>query len=284
MTSLAARTSLFAAILIAALASQAQQPEAAAEEPAAGAEASFEASVLTHYIWRGQVLNDRPVAQEVFTLSSSQGFYAGVWANTDLTDRNRSVEEDEAGNVTKSFNPKFNESEFDPYVGFEYAPEDRFFGADINLTHYSFSEPDGDTDEVGAKVWLNVGLADDKITLSPFASAIYDFSAADGTYYSAGVETEDIALNNAGSLLLDASVSVGYGDAGYNDFYFAYNKAAWNDLTASTTLKYAVNDLLTVKGSLGYTTLLDSDIADAAKELYWDDQALVAGLGAELSF
>lgn len=79
-------------------------------------------------------------------------------------------------------------------------------------------------------------------------------------------------------------MSAGYGDADYNAFYFEYDKGAWNDLTASTTLKFAVNDQLTVKGTLSYSTLLDSDIADAADELYWDDQALVAGLGAELSF
>jgi uncharacterized protein (TIGR02001 family) len=283
MLSLAIRSGLLPALLLAALAAQAQTPEAPAEEPAA-AEASFEASLLTHYVWRGQVLNDRPVAQNSFTLSSSQGFYAGVWANADLTDRNRSVEEDEDGNVTHVFNPDRKCSEFDSYAGYEYAPDDSLFGVDVNVTHYSFTEPDGDTDEAAAKAWLNLPLFGEAVTLSPFVSAVCDFSEADGFYYSAGAEAEAIALNNAESLLLDLSVSAGYGDSDYNAYYFEYDKAGWNDLTASTTLSYQLNDLLTLKGTVSYSILLDSHIADAARTLYWDDEALTAGLGAELTF
>ncbi len=283
MMSFASRSSLFATLLIAALSTQAQQPEAAAEAPAS-AEGSFEASLLTHYVWRGQVINDRPVIQKSLTLASSQGFYVGVWANGDLTDRNRSVEEDEAGNVTGSYNPEFKCTEFDSYAGFEYAPEDAVFGADVSVTHYSVPQPSSQTDEAAAKFWLNLPLVQEKIILNPFFSAAYDFSQADGFYFSAGVEAGDIALDNAGRLLLDLSLSAGYADADYNTWYFEVNKAAWNDLTAATTLNYACRDWLTFKGTLSWSTLLNSDIADGAKTLYWDDQALVAGVGAELTF
>jgi outer membrane scaffolding protein for murein synthesis (MipA/OmpV family) len=74
------------------------------------------------------------------------------------------------------------------------------------------------------------------------------------------------------------NTSVGYGTEQYNGFYFGVEEAALNDWAIGATATWAVTPMWTVVPSVTYTTLLDSDVQDAAEGLYCDGETLSAGL------
>lgn len=232
---------------------------ALAEEEAATLEAGLDLPVLSGYVWRGQVLNDEAVVQPSLTVSKG-GFAINTWANYNLTDN---VSEDSGD---------FNEVDLTVSYDFTAGPA----GVSVGVIEYLFPNTAySGTREVYA------GASLDNLPVTPSATVYYDFDEADGAYVTVSLGYGH-ALSDA--LSLDVSGSIGYGFSDYNEFYFGVADNALNDANVSLSLTYAVNDAWSISPAVTYTTLLDDDIKDAAKELYFDDNEVVGSLTASHAF
>lgn len=243
-----------------------------AAPPAPAAEAEFDLSAFSEYVWRGQVLNDEPVFQPSIDVAAGNGFSINVWANMDLTDNNAGLIYDAEGtSEVDDTEAEFTEVD----LTIDYAlPLDGKFGLNVGAIEYVYSHPAGSTREV----YVTAGLA---VPLNPSLTVSYDFDKADGTYASFDVE-QDIPLGEA--VTLTFSGSVGYGDAGYNEYSFGTCGGAFNDANAGLAATWSMNEAWSIAGSVRHTVLIDGDIRDAAEAVYYDDQGTVAGLSATCAF
>jgi len=141
----------------------------------ANAEVSYNAALVTDYVFRGLSFSDQgPALQGGADYSHASGAYAGTWLST--TD-----DGEETG------------IEYDIYGG--YAFEANGVDVDLGLTTYSYDEGGYDTTEVYAV------LGKDALT----ASVYLDVDAYSTTYLSAGYGfalPEDIALDLAAGVTI----------------------------------------------------------------------------------
>lgn len=268
------RKQVAAGLAMAVAASLAAAADQDASEPV---EVSADVSVLSAYVARGQVADDRAVAQPMLEVSKN-GFLVNIWGDYGLTDR---TTED----------PDFYE--LDLTVGYR-----REFGrcaVEGGLIEYVFpntlkpvADPEAGTPGVPPglesdstrEAYLIVGATEDS-ALQPWVSAFYDLDAADGLYVNLGVEYE-IALGE--KLALTPGFLAGWGNAKNNDYNFGVNDAAMNDGNVYASLAYAWSESLETSASVNYMWLWDSDIRDAAASYYWDDTSVWGGLTASYTF
>ena len=202
----------------------------------------FSLDSASQYVWRGQPLNDEGVLQPSFTVSGF-GVSLNWWGNFDT-----STGDD--GTVTSD-----NFSEHDWTISYGIDIPDTPLSAEIGAIYYYFPRISGDNSTNEAYV----SLAAD-VLLAPSITVYYDYDFADGFYITAGIE-HSIALDFIDpNLSLDGAVSVGWADSDYNMAYFGIDDGAFNDVTASLGLSYAVNESFSVGASLVATEMLDSDI------------------------
>lgn len=243
--------------------------------PMAGytAEANASLSLLSGYMWRGQLASDEAVLQPSLTAKDANGFSFNAWANMDLTDNNSLTVYDATGAGTK----KDAENEFWEYdLTLAYAlPLKGPVTASLGVIQYTFPVLGASTREVYGTVGLNT-------LLTPTLSVYYDFDAADGFYGNFGVSH---SFTLCDPLTLGLSASVGYATSDYNSFYFGVDDSALNDVNVGATLGYAVSKALTLSASVTYTTLPDGDISDGALAIgYDDDSAIIYGATASYNF
>ena len=171
---------LAAAATLARAEEKAAAPEVAAvvpkeESPDTGF--SFEATLdlYSAYIWRGCVVNDRPVWQPGGTVSYATADYgtlsAGVWGNFDMTDR---CGHTQFGGISE--------------VDYTAAYEIEVGPVSLSAGHIWYVFPsvsgsayDSSTREVFASAQYNTDL------VNPFVEAYYDYEFAEGVYALAGV-------------------------------------------------------------------------------------------------
>jgi hypothetical protein len=94
------------------------------------------------------------------------------------------------------------------------------------------------------------------------------------------------ALNTWATFNLDGAYQGDFSaaDADYNAGCFGVDDAALNDLVVGLALPVAVRENLTIKPAISYVYLPDSDIADAAKAVYGEDDRWVGSLVASYAF
>ena len=246
---------------------------------AVGADVTFENYVLSKYVWRGHVYSDDWVYEPAFDIAAKNGFGAYFWGNVDLTDVNSTAEEDVQWKPT--------EMDLTLYYGL---PIEGPVSVELGLAQYTYphpSESSGSTREVYVK-------AEADTLLAPSLTVYYDFDEADGFYLTAGLShTQE--LNEKLSLI--GGVSVGYGDASYNDFYFSFagagpdcpcavdaNDAAFNDFNATLELAWKATEQLTLSALGQYMTVLDDTLRDGANKIHGTDEAWVGGVKAAWAF
>lgn len=226
---------------------------ALAEEAAPVATASTDLSLLSAYVWRGQVVNKEAVFQPSFTMGKN-GFAINTWGNANLTD---AVTEDA---------PEF--SELDLTVSYSKSIGDVALSG--GYIEYTFPNTVAKgTRELFASVGYN-GLP-----IVPTLSVNYDIDEADGAYGNFA-----LAYNKTlGSMAtLGLSASIGAATAEYNSFYFGVDKNAVNDVNAGASLALAVTKSLTITPSVQYTALPDSKIKDGAAGLYKETDIVVGAV------
>lgn len=239
----------------------------AEESPDTGFSLSATMDVYSAYVWRGCVVNDRPVWQPGGTATYDTGDYgsfsANVWANFDITDRNNH----RAGGG-------LNEVDYTVSYAIDVGP----FSLSAGHIWYTFPKVNG-KDYYGStrEVYATVAYNNDIVT--PFLKAYYDYEAAEGFYGNAGL-TKSIEINDQFSV--GAEVSLGAGDSDYMDCYFASDDTGLADFNAAVFCSYALTDNVSVGARLAWMSLIDSDARD--NEVYWDEDLLWGGVNLAASF
>ena len=226
----------------------------------------LDVAALSSYMWRGQTLNDKMAAQPSLTASKA-GFALNAWANV---------------NVDGAYEGEFSEVDLTASYSTTLGP----VALGAGIVQYLFPNQTlavEDGEDVAypgtVEVYASVGLPD--VPLAPTLTAYRDVDEIDGTYGMLGVG-HSFELAEMASLSLSASL--GAADADYNAGYFGVDDAALNDLTVGAALPFALGENLTVKPALSYVYLPDSDIRDAAEEIYGEDDAVVGSLTLSCAF
>jgi hypothetical protein len=210
------------------------------------------ADFFSKYVWRGQNIVDNWVLQPGASVGY-KGLTGSVWGNMDLT-----------GEVADR--GQFNEVDFT----LDYSnkiPNCDILGYSVGVIHYDFiNTPFPATTE--AYAGLNAS-----VPLSPGVRWFYDFDEIKGSYiqFSLGHTIEKVQ-RWADDCYCDVQLgaSVGLGTSEYNEGYFGVDQTALNDLTLTAGLPICVGKL-TIKPSIGYSTLLDKEIraGRAKNDNFW---------------
>jgi len=201
-------------------------------------EVSAEAAVLNKYLWRGAVLCDGWVVQPSVALGLG-GFEVSAWGNLDLDDVN---------------DHRHDLSEIDYTAAYTLGVA--LVELSAGALHYAYPQ-----DDFAATTELFVsGSAG--VLASPSLGIYRDIDEGDGTYVLLGVGH---ALP-IGTTALDLAASLGWGDEKHNAYNYGAPTAGPADAGLMLSMDIAVTPLLTVRPTLGYTTLLTTELRDAAAE------------------
>lgn len=158
---------------------------------------SVDLSLQSAYIWRGMVVNDKPVLQPSLTVAGG-GFSASAWGNINLT-----ADNGYRGEL----------SEIDYWLAYTLPGND----LDLTLTYYAYTFPH--TSSVSThEVWANVTLK--TLPFSPSLTAIRDVDAIRGWYFLlTGSQSLGILKTRASDGLV-LTLNVGHGTKEYCRGYF----------------------------------------------------------------
>jgi hypothetical protein len=198
------------------------------------------------YVWRGQIINDGPVAQPSLTVAKGP-VSLNVWANYNIDGKDGNEDTD------------VSETDFT----FSYTIPDSSDNFDINVgaIHYALSNS-GATNASDDTTELFVSSTFNNIILTPVASLYYDADEAEGWYGSLAL-AQGFEISDA--LTAEVGGSVGIGESSYNDYYFGKSGASMNDYNVYVSASYAVTEDLSLGAKLAYT-MLDGAVADEAKD------------------
>lgn len=231
-------------------------PVLAGDDLTVGVAADF----FSQYVWRGQNVVDDGVIQPDVSVGY-KGFTGSIWANADTT-----------GDVVDDW--EFNEIDY--AVDYSNAvPGQEALEFSVGLIYYDFPNTAFD-----ATSEFYAGLSAD-VPFSPAVRWYYDFDEASGSYiqFSIGHTIEKIKEWREDCYCgVQAGASVGYGTAGYNEFYFGADDGALNDLTLSAGLPFCIGSL-TILPSIAYSTMLDDDVRGPD-----NSDNLWGGVGVSYSF
>lgn len=215
-------------------------------------EASAEIALLSKYVWRGIVLTDGLVLQPSASFAIG-GLELGVWGNVDQNDLG-----ERSGRL----------SEVDYTAGFTYGAGP--LALTLGALHYSY--PDGGR-AATTEACLSVGVG---VLLSPALHVHRDIDVADGTYATFGVE-HAVPIGGAG---LTLAATVGWGDDAHNAFYYGVAGEKLADATIVLSSSIGLTPIVSLTPMVGYSTLLASEIRDAAP----DPDSFVVGVFLRAGF
>ncbi len=221
------------------------------------------ADFMSKYVWRGQNLVDDWVLQPGISVGY-QGLTASIWANSDMTG-------DSADD--------WEITELDYAIDYSGTiPGMDAVGYSVGAIYYYF--PGGT-----ATTELYWGFSFD-VPASPSVTVYHDVDEADGTYVSLGFGHSLEGLDDL-PFGVDLGATLGWGDSGYNDFYWGTTTmpkigSELNDLVLSAAFPFEVAGV-SVTPSVSYVVLLGSDVKDS--DAYDDDNSIVvAGVGFAKEF
>jgi hypothetical protein len=258
--------SLTATAQTAAPATAAAPVEVKEESPDTGFSVSGTLDLYTAYVWRGMVLNDRPVYQPGATLSYATAdfgsFSFGAWGNADMSDR--------SGHRTGG---GLNEIDYTA----AYSVDVSDFSLGLGHIWYTFPKASGqDYYNSTREVYASVAYNNDIVT--PSLALYYDYAVMDGYY---GLASLSKAITLTDQLELGLTTSLGAGDDDYMG-YFGVTESGFMDFNVGASLTYSLTDNLSIGGKIMWTTLVDSDARSA--EAYWDEDLLWGGVNLAASF
>jgi len=245
----------------------------AADEAAEPVSASVSVPILSSYVWRGQVLNDKPVIQPSMSIGK-YGFALSAWANYNLTDR-----------VTGK-SQQFSEVDLDANYTYNVGPVALKGG----IVEYLFPNqqmimPVNETLVVSTmpssrEVYGSVGMTDYSVgckafSISPLLGVNYDFEQVHGVYGNAGLSAKHELCDQ---MTAGANASLGMASSSYNDYYFGVDKARLNDGNLGISATYSPVKSLSLTPAIQYTRLLDGDIRESADMIYWKQDRVVGSL------
>ncbi len=256
------------AIVLSTVASAAaEEKEAAKEEKESakeeGVEVSLTGDFFSKYIWRGQNLVNDWVFQPGVSVGY-KGFTGSIWNNMNAKDHRVDDVLVKAGNLTETD------------LSLDYSnnvPGIDVLGFSVGAIYYDYLNihlhPTAE-----AYGGLNLDVA-----ASPSIRWYYDFDQADGSYvqFSVGHTIEKLQEWRTDCYCgLQVGASMGMGTANYNRFYFGLDETALNDFTLTAGLPICLGKL-TIRPSLGYSTMLNKDVRAATEKSdnFWGGVGLV---------
>jgi hypothetical protein len=239
-----------AAIVLGVVTLASAQDDGSAKED--GVEIGLTADIFSKYVWRGQNVIDDWVLQPGASVGY-QGLTGSIWGNLDL-----------AGEIVGA--GQLTEVDFT----LDYSnkvPGLETIGYSVGTIYYSFLNTHS---HPTAEVYGGLDL---DVPLSPAVRWFYDFDQIEGSYIqlSIGHTIEKIQRWRDDCYCdIQLGASLGYGTDGYNNGYFGVDEGAWNDLTLTAGLPICIGKL-TIKPSIGYSTMLDQDLRDAIdhRDNFW---------------
>lgn len=265
------RILMMAAALVAVAAVRAEEKAAVTAAPAVVPKEespdtglSFDATldIYSAYVWRGCVVNDRPVWQPGGTVSYATADYGtlsgNVWGNFDMTDRRGHTK---FGGL--------NEIDYTASYAIDLGP------VSLSAGHiwYTFPSVSGSsygtsTREVFATAQYNNDI------VNPFVKAYYDYEFAEGVYGNVGLN-KTIEISERFSV--GGELSIGVADEDYMDAYFGTN-GGFADFNAALFASYALTDTISIGPRLAWMSLIDSDARDNVddQEILWGGVNLAA--------
>ena len=211
--------------------------------------------VYSAYVWRGLVVNDRPVWQPGATVSYDTGDYGtlsgNAWGNFDMTDRNH--------------NTKFggiNEIDYTANYALDVGP------VSLSAGHIWYTFPsvtDSTYYESTREVYVTAQYNNDIV--NPFAKAYYDYALMDGAYANFGLN-KNVEVSD--QLSVGAEVSLGVGSDGYMN-YLGTDSAGAMDFNAALFASYAISEHISVGPRLAWMSVVDGDARDSVdhEDLLW---------------
>jgi len=216
------------------------------------------------YVWRGQNLNDSTVFQPGIGVTYG-GLTGSIWGNLDMTAENDN---------------RYDFTEYDYAIDYSSSVPG-IDGVDFSIGAIYYRFPSVKPSSTTEVYW---GFSFD-LPLSPSLTVYHDVDEADGTYVTAGIGHSFEKVFELSSELpvgMDVGASVGWGDSGYNDYYWGVDNSKMNDLTLSVSFPMEVAGW-TVAPSVHYVTLLSSDIRSSDTYDKKSDY-LFAGISLSKSF
>ena len=264
------------AVVTAVLADDAKVAAPAAAAPVAVKEASPNTGLsfattldlYSAYVWRGEVINDRPVWQPGATASYATGNYgtlsANVWGNFDMTDRNSHTK---FGGV--------NELDYTASYAIDVGP------VSLSVGHIWYTFPSISGSAYGTstrEVYVTAQYNNDIV--NPFVKAYYDYDLVEGTYVNFGVN-KTVKVNDR--LSVGSEVSLGVGDGNVMSAYYGTGEnAGLADFNAALFATYSITDHITVGPRLAWMSLVDQGARDA--DVYNNKDILWGGVNLAASF
>lgn len=229
------------------------------------------ASLLSAYVWRGQVVNNGLVVQPSMTAAKGPLSF-NVWGNYNIEGR-------DGLNDGKA-------SEYDFTAAYRL-PEGLIMDKvdlDVGVIGYEFTgdmKDDPSTEEIFSVLTLG------NIILTPVVSAYYDIDEVNGWYGNFAL-SQTAEISDAFTAKIGGSV--GYGTRNYNRYYFTNpdtkiegednGSGAANDYNVYVSADYAVTEQVTL-GALVQYTYLDGGVAD---NVNYTDDLLWGGITAGYKF
>ncbi len=253
------------------------------------AEATFDTSLWSKYIWRGQLYTDDPVLQPSLDVSTDFGLGFNAWMNLDLTDVNTTPEDNTRGHP--------NEIDFSVRYGI---PLKGPLQAEVGAGTYVISMPtgaNGTTADGYLKLQLDPGAAGESWLAAlptPTLTAYYEFLEIEDFYFNFGLGK---SFEVAETLTLALGASVGYGMKDYNAYFFdasdfvpegaAYepvDRDAFNDLNVTACLTWQATEAVSLSLMAQYTALIEDPVKSAAALRFGDDAWFIGGVKAAWAF
>lgn len=256
---------------------------------AGAAEATFDASLWSKYIWRGQLYTDDPVLQPSLAVSTDFGLGFNAWMNVDLTNANA-----DPGDATGG-----HPNEIDFSIRYEL-PLKGLLRAEAGMGTYVISGPtgaNGTTADACLKLGLDLAAVGDSWVAalpSPTLAAYYEFLEIEDFYFGFGLE-KPVELWDKVSLTLGASI--GYGLKDYNAFFFdasdsapedggyaGADEDAFNDINVFAELSWQVAAKVSLSLLAQYTALVEDPVKSSAALRFGDNAWLIGGMKASWAF
>lgn len=224
--------------------------------------------VYSAYVWRGCVINDRPVWQPSLMTGYRFDDYgtisANAWSNFDITGRNHQ-------------RSGLGLNEFD--YSADYTLDIADFAVKFGHMWYTYPKVNGD-DYWKTTREFYVGLAHKNKIINPSVTAYYDYVQADGWYVQLGVNKE-IEMDR---FIIGGDLNLGLATDNYCETYYGRGAdGGFSDFTADIYVSYALTDHLSIGATLAWTSLLGTD-ARANEAAGWDEDCLWGGINLKASF
>ena len=219
-----------------------------------GAEVSAEvgADYMSMYVWRGMLLEHKPVLQPWVGVSIDK-LSIEAWGN--MTTRGKDGGEFNEIDLTIDYSDALTET----------------IGYSVGLIYYTFpNSDDNSTTEIYG------GLSFDA-PLSPSLTLYYDVDEVEGVYLSFGIG-QDIELTE--SLTLETGASIGWGNKKYNEAYWGEDSSKMQDISFSVGMPIELGSW-TLSPSVSYVNVMSGTLRASGGT---KSDMIIAGIGLSTSF